>query len=98
MTSEIEHVQVIWVYNFDNDEKGISNCYGDCAAYWPPALVDTQNMASLTLSGDFGVTERKDGNVQWTYKGMPLYRWIKDTAPGQTTGDGVKDIWHMVPL
>ena len=55
-------------------------------------------MASLTLSGDFGVTERKDGNVQWTYKGMPLYRWIKDTAPGQTTGDGVKDIWHMVPL
>ncbi|EOD78267.1 hypothetical protein D515_03049 [Grimontia indica] len=86
------------LYTFDNDEKGISNCYGDCAAYWPPALVDTQNMASLTLSGDFGVTERKDGNVQWTYKGMPLYRWIKDTAPGQTTGDGVKDIWHMVPL
>ncbi|WP_325895204.1 hypothetical protein [Grimontia sp. NTOU-MAR1] len=86
------------LYTFDKDEKGISNCYGDCAAYWPPALVNTQNMASLKLSGDFGVTKRKDGNVQWTYKGMPLYRWIKDTAPGQTTGDGVKDIWHMVPL
>ena len=30
----------------------------------------------------------------WAYKGWPLYLWIKDTKPGDTTGDGVGGVWH----
>ena len=32
--------------------------------------------------------------MQWAYDGKPLYLWIKDTKPGDMTGDGVNDVWH----
>jgi predicted lipoprotein with Yx(FWY)xxD motif len=25
---------------------------------------------------------------------MPLYFWVKDTKPGDTTGDMVGEVWH----
>ncbi|MCB1351011.1 MAG: hypothetical protein KDK11_21085, partial [Maritimibacter sp.] len=28
-------------------------------------------------------------------KGMPLYTWVNDTAPGDVTGDGVNGVWHL---
>ena len=44
--------------------------------------------------GDFTIIDRKDGTKIWAYKGWPLYLWIKDTKPGETTGDGVGGVWH----
>ena len=32
--------------------------------------------------------------MQWTYDDMPLYLWVKDAVPGDTTGDGVGGVWH----
>jgi predicted lipoprotein with Yx(FWY)xxD motif len=26
---------------------------------------------------------------------MPLYLWVKDEKPGDTTGDGVNSVWHV---
>jgi predicted lipoprotein with Yx(FWY)xxD motif len=46
--------------------------------------------------GDLGTTERDDGTIQVTYQGMPLYYWIDDEAPGDTTGQGVNDVWFVV--
>jgi predicted lipoprotein with Yx(FWY)xxD motif len=30
----------------------------------------------------------------WAYEGWPLYLWVKDTKPGDVTGDGVGGVWH----
>ena len=78
------------LYTFDKDTAGVSNCYDDCAVKWPPALAD----ASATPDGDFTIVDRNDGTNMLAYKGMPLYLWVKDTKPGDTTGDGVGGVWH----
>lgn len=44
-------------------------------------------------------TERKDGAMQITYGGWPLYYFEQDSKPGQTTGQGVEDTggeWYLV--
>lgn len=78
------------LYTFDNDKDGMSSCYDACAQNWPPLIAPEGAKAE----GDYGVTERKDGSYQWTYKGMPLYTWAQDAKPGDITGDGVKGVWH----
>ncbi|PKO63401.1 MAG: hypothetical protein CVU23_10930, partial [Betaproteobacteria bacterium HGW-Betaproteobacteria-17] len=64
------------LYVFDKDVAGSgkSACNGDCAAKWPPLTA----AASDKASGDYAVVIRDDGSRQWSYKGKPLYLWIKD--------------------
>lgn len=78
------------LYTFDKDAVGKSNCNGKCAVKWPPLMARKKGMGK----GDLSVVTRKDGSLQWAYKGQPLYTWIKDTKAGQMTGDGVKGVWH----
>ncbi len=78
------------LYTFDKDAVGVSNCYDKCAVNWPP-LFATEGAAA---EGDFTIVERTDGTKMWAYKGWPLYLWIKDEKPGDTTGDGVGEVWH----
>ncbi|MBN1963330.1 MAG: hypothetical protein JW910_01705 [Anaerolineae bacterium] len=86
------------LYLFTNDEMGVSNCYDDCALNWPPLLVDSADALTTQpgLIGEFGTTERTDGTLQVTYDGMPLYFWVNDAAPGDATGQGVRDVWYIV--
>lgn len=79
------------LYTFDKDAPAVSNCYDDCAAKWPPLTAKT----SSEPTGDFGIIARKDGARQWAFRGQPLYLWVNDAAPGDTTGDGVKGVWHL---
>jgi predicted lipoprotein with Yx(FWY)xxD motif len=81
------------LYTFDKDKNGMSSCYGGCATNWPPFLA----AAGATPSGPYTLVARKDGGEQWAYHGMPLYYWHGDSATGQTNGDGIKDVWHVVP-
>ena len=78
------------LYVFDKDEPGKSNCTGECAANWPPLVAP----AGSTAAGPFTPIARADGTLQWALDGRPLYLWVKDTAPGQMTGDGVGGVWH----
>jgi len=78
------------LYTFDKDTAGVSNCYDKCAVAWPPAMAT----ADAKADGDFTLVKRTDGSMMWAYKGMPLYLWIKDTKPGDTTGDMVGNVWH----
>jgi predicted lipoprotein with Yx(FWY)xxD motif len=79
------------LYTFDNDSKGKSNCNGACANVWLPLIATVDASAS----GDFSLITRGDGRKQWAYKNKPLYRWSKDSKPGDTTGDGVNSVWHI---
>lgn len=82
------------VYVLEGDENG-SKCAGDCMAAWPPLLADAPPVAgSPTLQGVMiGTVERSDGTTQVTYNGHPLYLYAKDTAAGNTMGQGVTDTW-----
>ncbi|MGE3962065.1 MAG: hypothetical protein AB7F65_10320 [Dehalococcoidia bacterium] len=86
------------LYIFTNDTEGVSNCADQCIANWPPLLVDegVEPTASDDAPGELGVIEREDGlGRQVTYDGMPLYYWVGDTAPGQTTGHEVGGVWFV---
>jgi predicted lipoprotein with Yx(FWY)xxD motif len=79
------------LYTFDKDSGGKSACNGKCAANWPPLMVKAGE------KGGEGYSEikRSDGKMQWAYKGKPLYTWVKDKKPGDTTGDGfLNGAWH----
>lgn len=78
------------LYTFDKDGPGVSNCYDKCAVNWPPAMA----AADAKAEGDFTIVDRTDGTKMWAYKGKPLYLWIKDQKPGDTTGDMVGEVWH----
>ena len=79
------------LYTFDKDEAGKSNCNAGCAKAWPPLLVESDK----PLPEGFSVITRKNGDQQIAYKDQPLYLWIQDKKPGQTTGDGVQGVWHI---
>lgn len=88
------------LYVFSNDEMGVSNCAGDCAENWPPLTVegDSVPVAPLAVPGEFGTFERDDGSLHVTYNGWPLYGWANDSAPGDTTGQAVGDVWWVANL
>lgn len=79
------------LYVFDRDASAKSNCNTQCAVNWPPLIADTDAKAA----GDFSFITRDDGRKQWAYKGKPLYTWSKDKNPGDATGDGVNNVWHV---
>jgi predicted lipoprotein with Yx(FWY)xxD motif len=84
------------LYIFLVDEPDVTNCFDDCLAAWPPLLLeDGQEVeADGALAGEFGAIDRDEGR-QVTYMGAPLYYWASDTAPGDTTGHGVGDVWFV---
>lgn len=80
------------LYTFDKDSAGKSACNGGCAVNWPPLMVTSD----AKPAGEYSIVVRDDGKKQWAYKGKPLYTWIKDQKPGDTTGDGFNNnVWHV---
>jgi predicted lipoprotein with Yx(FWY)xxD motif len=79
------------LYTFDKDAGEKSVCNAQCAALWPPLAAP----ADASVTGDWKVITRDDGSRQWAYKGKPLYLWVKDQKPGDTTGDNVNNVWHV---
>jgi predicted lipoprotein with Yx(FWY)xxD motif len=79
------------LYTFDKDAGGKSACNGPCATNWPPLMA----AADAKASGNWSIITRDDGVKQWAYKGKPLYAWAKDTKPGDATGDGFNNVWHI---
>lgn len=86
------------LYLFQNDTAGQSNCTGSCAQLWPAATVPqgVTPTAGPGITGKLGVIQRADGSYQVTINGMPLYLYSGDSKPGDTNGQGIKGIWHVV--
>ena len=79
------------LYTFDDDSKGKSSCYDDCAQGWPPFMAP----ADAKPEGKWTIVDRTDGTKMWAYDGKPLYTWFKDKKPGDVTGDLVEGLWHI---
>ena len=80
----------ITLYDFVKDKGKTSVCYGACAALWPPLITHGKPVAGMGVKRSLlGTTKRKDGKVEVTYGGHPLYYFVTDRKPGQTTGQGV---------
>jgi predicted lipoprotein with Yx(FWY)xxD motif len=80
----------ITLYDFVKDKGTTSVCYGACAALWPPLLTTGKPVAGPGVRASLlGTTKRKDGKLEVTYGGHPLYYFVTDRKPGQTTGQGV---------
>lgn len=86
------------VYYFTKDVKdsGKSNCTGDCLVAWPPVLTTNDTPTVEGVTGNVGTIDTPDGKKQVTVEGMPVYLWEKDKAPGDTTGQGVGNVWYLV--
>ena len=77
------------LYLFKADSGTSSACSGACATAWPPLLATGKPTAGTGLTASkLGTISRSGGNRQVTYNGHPLYLFIKDQKPGQTTGQG----------
>jgi predicted lipoprotein with Yx(FWY)xxD motif len=83
------------LYMFTKDSPGTSTCEGDCLVAWPP-LKGTPTAGQGVDKSLLGTTERSDGTVQATYNDWPLYYWQNDTAPGDTTGQNVNEVWFVL--
>lgn len=78
------------VYLFVADKGTASTCYDACAQIWPPVLTSGPPQAGAgALASLLGTTTRTDGKIEVTYAGHPLYYFLQDKKPGDTTGQGI---------
>lgn len=86
------------LYLFLNDTvENESTCEDQCAEAWPPFTAEEPLTLPRGLQDDELTSfERTDGTTQVAYNGIPLYYWASDTQPGDTTGQGVGDVWFVV--
>ena len=93
--------QGMTLYTLTNAGKPVA-CTDQCATFWPPLVLPP---GSVTATGGSGVTGLGTTSVmtvvQVTENGSPLYRFSKDTAPGDTNGEGISSFggtWHAAKV
>ncbi|MFJ5547657.1 SCO0930 family lipoprotein [Streptomyces sp. NPDC093225] len=86
------------LYRFDKDSAAPprSACDGDCAEAWPPVPAGDATAAAGVDAALLGEVLRSDGTRQLTLGGWPVYRYAKDTKPGEAKGEGVGGTWHAL--
>jgi predicted lipoprotein with Yx(FWY)xxD motif len=86
-------------YLFDKEKGKGSRCYGECAVAWPPVLTKGKPRAGDGTDADLlGTTKRRNGKLQVTYNGHPLY-YYKDDEPGRILCHNVDEfggLWLVV--
>jgi predicted lipoprotein with Yx(FWY)xxD motif len=87
------------IYIFERDPKGESACYGECAAAWPPVYTKGEPKAGRGVDASLlGTVKRRDGRLQVTYAGQPLYFYAHE-QPGEVKCHNVDlngGLWWVV--
>lgn len=81
------------LYRLSGERSGHWICTTkDCLAEWHPVT------GAPTGAKGLDDVKRPDGTEQVTFKGMPLYTFDEDKAPGDAKGDGFMDVgtWNAV--
>jgi predicted lipoprotein with Yx(FWY)xxD motif len=93
------------LYMFEADTRGEgdtpaeSTCYDDCAEAWPPLIAQEPQAGDQIQADLIGTVERRDGEMQVTLGGWPLYYFVRDEAAGDTSGHDVEGFgaeWYLV--
>jgi predicted lipoprotein with Yx(FWY)xxD motif len=85
------------LYLFTIDRAKTSSCYGACAAAWPPFLTSVKPVAGAGVKQALlGTSKRKDGKLQVTYAGHPLYFFAQDAKAGEVNGQGTNSTWFAL--
>src|SRR5450756_490541 len=87
------------VYLLTADTPGHSTCSAQCLQYWPlvPGPVGASSVKGISAA--LAVTKATSSASMVTAAGWPLYTFVKDQAPGDVTGEGVKTFggtWYAV--
>ncbi len=78
------------LYDFHKDKDGKPACYGACAEVWPPLLTESEPRAGEgAMATKLGTAKRRDGTLQVTYAGRPLYAYEADRKPGDAKGNDI---------
>lgn len=92
------NAQGMTLYHLSGEQNGKFICTSAaCTGIWHPLTIS----AGGTPSGEVGslsTVKRPDGSAQVAYKGTPLYTFASDHQPGETKGQGIKDVgtWSAV--
>jgi predicted lipoprotein with Yx(FWY)xxD motif len=84
------------LYYFTKDSAGKSSATAPVIANWPIFYAASIVVLSNLNASDFGTITGFEGQMQTTYKGWPLYYYIKDQAAGDTLGQGVNGVWFVI--
>ena len=88
------------LYLFERDRRRASTCYGACASIWPPLTMTGKPSAVRGAHAALlSTTKRKDGKVEVTYAGHPLYLYAGDAKRGDTKGEGLNQFgakWYVL--
>jgi len=89
------------LYLFTADKGKASACNSKaCLATWPPLTTTGAPLAGTGAKASLlGTTKRKDGRMQVTYAGHPLYFFVADKKAGQTAGENIDHFggeWYAV--
>ena len=85
------------LYWYSKDMRnGPSTCTGGCLSAWPVVAGKPAAAMGIAFAGQLGEVTDAGGTVQATYNGYPLYTYSGDMAPGETAGNGVGGVWHVI--
>ncbi len=99
MITVLTNAKGLILYYKLNDPRPQSACTGACATAWPPVLVNTMNMMTVTstIQLPHKLTIFKTANgYQVEYDSHPLYTYAGDMQPGVFTGRGMGNVWYLV--
>jgi predicted lipoprotein with Yx(FWY)xxD motif len=90
--------QGMTLYHLSGEQNGKFICTSSaCLGVWHPLTAPPSGARSGEV-GSLGTVKRPEGTMQVTYKGTPLYTFTGDQQPGETKGQGIKDVgtWSAV--
>jgi predicted lipoprotein with Yx(FWY)xxD motif len=77
-------------------------CKGACLSIWPPLLVPASTKALRVapgVKGHIGYVARSRTEKQVTLNGYPLYTFVGDKKPAETSGEGITHFggtWFLI--
>jgi predicted lipoprotein with Yx(FWY)xxD motif len=86
------------LYSLSGEQNGKFICTSAaCVQVWHPLAVSAGGTATGPV-GHLSTVKRPGGGLQVAYKGLPLYTFAQDRAPGDANGEGIKDVgtWNAV--
>ena len=87
---------MLYLFDKDTASPSKSNCFGACAAKWPPEPYTSDLKVNGIDKSLIGSVKRDDGTEQLTVAGWPMYRYAADTSAGDVKGQAVGGVWWVV--